>query len=66
MKVLRKEKAERLRHEIRKAIPQLSASGLNASEARVREFVKRTLPTLGRDSLFKQALHEVKAELGMA
>lgn len=66
MKVLRKEKAERLRHEIRKAIPQLSASGLNASEARVRALVKQNLPALGRDSLFKQALREVKAELGLA
>jgi AcrR family transcriptional regulator len=65
-KVLRKEKAERLRREIRKAIPQLSASGLNASEARVKALVKQTLPNLGRDSLFKQALREVKAELGIA
>jgi hypothetical protein len=65
-KVLRKEKAERLRREIRKAIPQLSASGLNASEARVKAFVKQTLPNPGRDSLFKQALREVKAEFGLA
>lgn len=64
MRVLRKEKADRLRHEIRKAIRQLSASGLNASEARVRELVKQTLLTLGRNSLFKQALRGVKAELG--
>jgi len=66
MKVLRKEKADRLRHEIRKAIPQLSAAGLNASEARVKALVKPTLPNLGRDSLFKQALREVKAESGLA
>jgi hypothetical protein len=65
-KVLRKEKAERLRREIRKAIPQLSASGLNASEARVRALIKQTLPNLGRDSLFKQALREVKVEFGLA
>lgn len=65
MKVLRKEQAERLQHEIRKAISHLSASGLNASEARVRELVKLNLPRLGRDILFKQALREVKAEFGL-
>jgi hypothetical protein len=65
-KVLRKEKAERLRRAIRKAIKQLVASGLNASEARVKSRVKQDLPNLGRDIHFKQALREVKAEVGLA
>lgn len=65
-KVLRKEKAERLRHAIRDAVKQLIASGLNASERRVKKLAKQHLANLGRDILFKQALREVKAELGLA
>lgn len=61
-KVLRKEKAERLRYAIREAIKQLVALGLNTSEARVKNLVKQSLPNLGRDILFKQALREVKAK----
>lgn len=65
-KALRKEKADRLRRGIQQAIQQLSISGLNASEARVKKLLKQHLPNLGRDSLFKQALREVKTELGLA
>jgi len=65
-KVLRKEKAEKIRHAIREAIKQLSASGLYASEARVKNLIKRDLPNPGRDIHFKQALREVKAEVGLA
>ncbi len=65
-KALRKEKAERLRREIRQAIQQLAVSGLYASEARVKKLLKQHLFNVGRDSLFKQALREVKAELGLA
>lgn len=62
---LRKEKAERLRNVIREAVGQITASGLYISEARVKEHAKQQLPKLGRGSLFKQALREVKAETGM-
>lgn len=65
-KVLRKEKAERLRYAIREAIKQLVASGLNTSEARVKNLVKQSIPNLGRDILFKQALREVKAKFELA
>lgn len=61
----RKLKAERLRNEIRLAIKQITASELYASEARVREHVKKRLTNLGRDILFKQALREVKTEMGL-
>jgi hypothetical protein len=60
----RKLKAEQLRNEIRAAIKQITASELYVSEARVREHVKKRLTNLGRDSLFKQALREVKTEVG--
>jgi hypothetical protein len=63
--ICNKEKAERLRNEIRGAINQITASGLYVSEARVREYVKKHLSSLGRDSLFKQALREVKAEMSL-
>jgi hypothetical protein len=62
---LRKEKAAKLRYAIRDAIRQLRASGLNVSEARVKELVKQQIPTLGRDCLFKQALREMKIEAGI-
>ncbi len=65
-KTLRKEKAEKLRHAIKDAIQQLTASGLYVSEARVKELVKQQIPILGRDCLFKQALREMKAEVGIA
>lgn len=59
-----KEKAKKLREEIRKAVQQLSSAGLHVSEAKVRERVGKHLPRLGRSSLFKKALREVKAEMG--
>jgi len=62
----RKLKAEQLRNEIRTAIKQITASELYVSEARVREHVKNRLPSLGRDSLFKQALRAVKTEMGLS
>jgi transcriptional regulator with XRE-family HTH domain len=62
---LRKHKAERLRKEIRNAIRQITASGLYVSEARVKTQVRNHLPGPGRDSLFKQAFREIKAEMGM-
>jgi hypothetical protein len=62
---LRKEKAEKLRQEIRAAICKLTFSELRVSERRVRTLVKLHLPNLGRDSLFKQALREVKVEMGI-
>jgi DNA-binding Xre family transcriptional regulator len=63
--VLRKQNAERLRYVIRKAVEQLTASGVYASEARVKEYAKQHLPKLGRSILFKQALLEVKSEMGL-
>jgi hypothetical protein len=65
-KALRKEKTGKLRQAIREAIKQLSVSGLYASEARVKNLVKQDLPNPGRDIHFKQALREVKAEVGLA
>lgn len=61
----RKEKAERLRNEIRNAINQILASGVYVSEARVRAHVKARLMPLGRGSLFNQAFREVKVEMGL-
>jgi hypothetical protein len=62
---LRKETAERLRHAIRVAAQEIVVSGQYVSEARVRERLRQRLPKLGRDILFKQALREVKLELGI-
>jgi hypothetical protein len=59
------EKAKLLRHEIREAVQQIAASGLYVSEARVKDHIIQHLPGPGRDSLFKQALHEVKLEMGI-
>jgi hypothetical protein len=60
---VRKGNTERLRDVIREAVRQVTASGLYISEARVKEYAKQQLPKLGRGSLFKQALREVKAEM---
>jgi len=60
-----KEQAKRLRREIRRAIKHLMKSGLSISEARVRKEIIRRLPGPGRDSLFKQALREIKTEKGL-
>jgi hypothetical protein len=62
---LRKKKDEQLRSEIRAAVRRIVASGQYVSEARVRKHVKKNLPNIGRDSLFKQALREIKAEMGL-
>ena len=61
----RKVKAEQLRSEIRVAINHIRASGLYVSEARVRQYVKKRMPRIGRASLFKQALRAVKTEMGL-
>jgi AcrR family transcriptional regulator len=63
---LRKDKADRLRRVIREAAEQIVAAGLYVSEARVKEYAKRHLSNLGRGSLFKKALREVKSEMGLA
>jgi hypothetical protein len=60
---VRKENAERLRDVIRETVRHITASGLYTSEALVKEHAKQQLPKLGRGSLFKQALREVKAEM---
>lgn len=63
--VLRKDKADRLRLVIREAAEQIVAAGLYVSEARVKDYAKHRLPNLGRGSLFKQALREIKLEMGL-
>ncbi|HEY0323630.1 MAG TPA: hypothetical protein VGC66_21935 [Pyrinomonadaceae bacterium] len=60
-----KETAERLRNVIREVIEQIIASGLYVSEARVKEYAKQQIAKIGRDSLFKQALREVKSEMDL-
>lgn len=62
---IRKENADRLRSVIREAIGQIAASELYVSEARVKEYAKQQIAKVGRDSLFKQALREVKSEMGL-
>jgi hypothetical protein len=62
---LRKKNAERLRSTINEVVRQIIASGQYASERRVKKLVRQQLPQLGRDSLFKQTLREVKAEMGL-
>jgi hypothetical protein len=59
------ERAEKLRYMIREAIKSISAFGLYASEARVKEHLRQHQFGVGRDSLFKQALHEIKSEMGL-
>jgi transcriptional regulator with XRE-family HTH domain len=60
-----KRKAEKLRVLIRESVKQCIASGLNVSEARVRSYVMQHLPGPGKSSLFKQALREIKSEMGL-
>jgi AraC-like DNA-binding protein len=62
---LRKKNAERLRNAIIEAIRQVIALGQYVSERRVKKLVRQQLPQLGRDSLFKQALRELKAEVAL-
>ena len=62
---LRNENARKLRTVIREAVGKITASGLYVSEARVKDHAKQQLPKLGRCSLFKQALREVKLEMGL-
>lgn len=57
--------AARLRQMIREAIREIMALGQYTSEARVKEYVRPRLFKLGRDSLFKEALREVKTEMGL-
>lgn len=60
-----REQAERLRHMIREAIKTISALGLYVSEGRVKDNLRQNQFNTGRDSLFKQALREVKSEMGI-
>jgi hypothetical protein len=62
---LQSEAAETLRHLIREGLIHIAASGQYASEARVKEYLRPRLPSIGRDYLFKRALREVKAEIGL-
>lgn len=64
-KVLREERAVKLRQVIREAIVQITALGDYVSEARVKEYAKGFLPSTGRSSVFKQALQEIKTEMGL-
>lgn len=57
-------RAIKLRQMIREAIKDIAASGLYASEARVKKSLQQQQFVVGRDSLFKQALREVKSEIG--
>lgn len=59
------QKAETLRDAIREAVKQIVASGLYVSERRVKAYVSRRLASTGRSSLFKQALREIKSEMGI-
>jgi FtsZ-binding cell division protein ZapB len=61
-----RERAEKLRHMIREAIKTISALGLYVSEGRVKENLRQNQFNAGRDSLFKQALREVKSEMGLS
>lgn len=63
--VLRKDKAERLRRVIREAAERIVAAGLYVSEARIKEYTRHQLHSLGRSCHFKAALREVKAEMGL-
>lgn len=60
-----KEKAVKLREMIRAAIKSILAYGKYVSEARVKEYLRHHKFSPGRDSLFKQALHEMKSEMGI-
>jgi hypothetical protein len=63
--LVRKENAMNLPNVIREAVGKITASGLYVSEARVKDHAQQQLPKLGRCSLFKQALREVKSEMGL-
>lgn len=62
---LRKRNAKRLCSAIKEAVRQIIALGQYASERRVKKLVRQQFPLLGRDSLFKQILREVKTEMGL-
>jgi hypothetical protein len=65
LKSQREERAVKLRHMIREAIKSILAVGLYASEARVKDNLRQHQFSVGRDSLFKQALREIKSEMGI-
>jgi hypothetical protein len=60
-----KERAVKLREMIRAAIKSILAYGKYISEARVKEYLRRHKFSTGRDILFKQALREIKSEMGI-
>lgn len=60
-----KERAVKLREMIRAAIKSIVAYGKYISGARVKEYLRRHKFSTGRDILFKQALREIKSEMGI-
>lgn len=60
-----KERAVKLREMIRAAIKSILAYGKYISEARVKEYLRQHKFSPGRDILFKQALREIKSEMGI-
>jgi hypothetical protein len=60
-----KERAVKLREMIRAAIKSILAYGKYISEARVKEYLRQHNFSPGRDILFKQALREIKSEMGI-
>jgi hypothetical protein len=64
-KSYQEEKSEKLRRLIRKAIKKILASKFYPSEARIIAELRQHQFCVGRMILFKQALLEVKSEMGM-
>jgi hypothetical protein len=62
---LKETKADALRQAIRQAVTYIIAADLYVSAARVKEHVRLHQTGTGRESLFQQALSEVKAEIGI-
>jgi hypothetical protein len=65
LRAQQKERATQLREMIRAAIKSILAFGRYVSEARVKEYLRQNKFSPGRDSLFKEALHEMKSEMGI-
>jgi hypothetical protein len=60
-----RDRAKKLRSMILKSVKVIAASGLYPSEQKVKERLRQQQFTVGRDRLFKQALREIKSELGI-
>jgi hypothetical protein len=65
LRTQQRERADQLRYMIREAIKTISVLGLYTSEARIKENLRQHHFTMGRSGLFKQALREVKSEMGI-